>query len=578
VLSGDAILDRFWRHHQIGPVQLRIDLYWLLGLGAVLIGVGLGLRDPWPADEPRFALVAREMVRTGQWLFPQIGGDWYADKPPLFFWLIASCYALLGSLRVAFLLPSLLAALATVALVYDLARRVWSREVGLAAGWLLLVTFQFVWQGRQAQIDALLCFWITLSLYGLLRHLLLGPAWRWYCIGFAAAGFGIVTKGVGFLSLLVLVLYAGLRWRGWGGAKPWHRRYGYWALGPLVLVLCVSLWLLPMLWFADTPELAAYRDEILFHQTVDRYANAWHHHEPFWYYLVEVIPPLWLPLSALLPWLWPRWRQAFRERDLSVILPLLWVVGVVLFFSVSPGKRGVYLLPALPALVWSSAPFFAELLRRPGVQRLFFGWSVVLAAVPALVVLYVLVRPTARHDVIAQYGVDPLGPLCLMAVLAGTVCVLCRRRVAMAYVGALGALLLVVGLWVNPAINAARSGAQFVAQVEAAVAPTTELGLVAYKEQYLLRFTRPTVNFGHARWREAQAEAADAAVWLAQARERVLLLPDAARQQCFANTSAQSMGKANGAQWFLVSGPANPTCLASGTLAAARSYRPEPPN
>ena len=106
------------------------------------------------------------MVRSGQWLIPMIGGDTYADKPPLFFWMIAIAYALTGSLRIAFLLPSLLASLGSLALVYDLGRRLWNREVGLAAGLLLLGTVQFVWQGRQAQIDATVCFWIVLGLYG----------------------------------------------------------------------------------------------------------------------------------------------------------------------------------------------------------------------------------------------------------------------------------------------------------------------------------------------------------------------------------------------------------------------------
>ena len=57
------------------------------------------------------------------------------------------------------------------------------------------------------------------------------------------------------------------------------------------------------------PSLAAYRDEILFRQTVARYTDAWHHREPFWYFLVNVIPVLWLPLTLLLPWLIPQWRK-----------------------------------------------------------------------------------------------------------------------------------------------------------------------------------------------------------------------------------------------------------------------------
>ena len=39
-------------------------LFWLFAL--LILGTGLGLRDPWPADEPRFAFdyVRRSVART----------------------------------------------------------------------------------------------------------------------------------------------------------------------------------------------------------------------------------------------------------------------------------------------------------------------------------------------------------------------------------------------------------------------------------------------------------------------------------------------------------------------------------
>ena len=79
-------------------------LFWLLAL--LVLGAGFGLRDPWPSDEPRFALVARQMVESGEWLFPHRGHELYPDKPPLFMWLQAATYQLVGSWRVAFLLPT----------------------------------------------------------------------------------------------------------------------------------------------------------------------------------------------------------------------------------------------------------------------------------------------------------------------------------------------------------------------------------------------------------------------------------------------------------------------------------------
>ncbi|HSD68479.1 MAG TPA: glycosyltransferase family 39 protein, partial [Woeseiaceae bacterium] len=397
--------QRIWRPGRVSAHDVRLDLYWLLGLGLLLMGVGIGLRDPWPADEPRFALVAQDMVRSGQWLIPMIGGDSYADKPPLFFWMIASVYALTGSLRLAFLMPSLLASLGSVALVYDLGRRLWSREVGLAAGLLLLGTIQFVWQGRQAQIDATVCFWIVLGLYGLLRHLLLGPDWRWYCLGCAAAGLGIITKGVGFLPLLVLLPYAMLQGARWlprpamlqRGQSAWR-----WALGPLAMLAAIGLWLIPMLLASiNNPDLAAYRDEILFRQTIDRYANSWTHIRPPWYFLLNVIPPLWLPVSAFLPWAFTGWRDALRSRDLRTALLLSWALLLLLFFSMSSGKRGVYILPALPAVCLAMAPVLVRKWSRPGLRRVLLGLSLSIGLLCLLSGAYLLAMPQQRSDMAA---------------------------------------------------------------------------------------------------------------------------------------------------------------------------------
>lgn len=77
---------------------------WLLFLVALLVlGSGLGLRDPHPADEPRFALVAKQMVDSGEWLFPHRGNELYSDKPPMLMWLQAAFYTLFGNLKVAFI-------------------------------------------------------------------------------------------------------------------------------------------------------------------------------------------------------------------------------------------------------------------------------------------------------------------------------------------------------------------------------------------------------------------------------------------------------------------------------------------
>jgi 4-amino-4-deoxy-L-arabinose transferase-like glycosyltransferase len=571
-----SFLARLLRPGATSARDVRADVLWLLAFALILIATGVGLRDPWPADEPRFALVAHDMLLSGEWLIPQVGADIYSDKPPLFFWLMSVCMMLTRSLRIGFLLPSLFAGIGCVVLIYDLARRLWNRETGLIAGLTLLVSVQFVWQERQAQIDGVLCFWTTLSLYALLRHCLLGPAWKWYAIGWAAAGFGIISKGVGFLPLLVLIPFALMQRGTWtprlvgkGGAR--------WLLGPLALIAAVSIWLAPMLIAAQAdPLIAAYRNDILFHQTIKRYASAWHHREPFWYFIVQVIPALWLPLTALVPWLWSHWRAAWQARDLRVVLPLIWVVLVVLFFSFSSGKRGVYVLPGLPALVLASAPAIAQVALHRGAQRTLFALAVIIALIALGGAAYLQHDHKAMTRLTDQYDIDSVGSLWAIGIGVALVCAIAKsRRGFAAWPAALTITLLVISFWITPLIDESRSGAAFVRQVEAqaaALGAERELGFVAYKEQYLLYLTRPIVNFGHARWQEPQQEADDAAAWLARDPRRLLLIDDSMRKLCFTGTQAQPVTTANSKDWSLISGIPDAACVSRGHLDAARTY------
>lgn len=196
-----------------------------------------------------------------------------------------------------------------------------------------------------------------------------------------------------------------------------------WLVGPLAFLVAVSAWLAPMLLAARTdPVLAAYRDEILFQQTITRrYADAWHHREPFWYFFVKVIPVMWLPLTALLPWQVPKWREALRNHDLRIALLLAWVVIVVLFFSFSSGKRGIYVLPAVPALVLASAPYVAEILRKTWAQRVLYSLAALISGICAGAATYILVRDDKRAEMITHFEFDPLGPMLLIATASSRV-------------------------------------------------------------------------------------------------------------------------------------------------------------
>jgi 4-amino-4-deoxy-L-arabinose transferase-like glycosyltransferase len=564
------------------PIRAR-DLWWLLLALLVIVGTGLGIRDPWPADEPRFAVLARDMALSHEWLFPRVGGDLYQDKPPLFFWLLAICYTLIGSVRWSFLIPSFLSAGGILFLVYDLGRRLVSRESGFAAAMLMVCTLQFAMTTRGAQIDATLCFLTTLSLYALLRHLLSGPSWGWYFIGGFAAGLGIFTKGVGFLPVLVLLPYFLLRRWNWKNLAAVDAGKGGWRwwLAPLAMLIAVSLWFVPMLVavaMSHSPEYAAYRDEILFKQTVGRYAASWHHVKAWYYFVLEVIPPLWLPASALLFWLVPRFKDAYRDRDARVWLPLFWVMLVVLFFSLSPGKRGIYVFPALPAFAIATLPFLQVLLARDGVRRVGFALGAIFMLGAAVFAIGHAMHAKFAVDTLAAGNLSDATPMIVFLVICGSGLAFAWYRAPLvAWPIALGSLALVFSYFIAPAMNAERAASTFTRSVLDQVPSGETLALVDYKEQFLLYLDRPTVNFGHRRAFEGPQESYDAAAWLNAAPNRVLLVPQAVMtpntgaKGCFA-PDAPKAGNSSDEDWYLVHAPADAGCAGKGDASRAIQY------
>jgi 4-amino-4-deoxy-L-arabinose transferase-like glycosyltransferase len=543
----------------------------LVLLASLGLAAGLGLREPSPPDEPRFVLAAKEMVESGQWLFPHRGREFYAEKPPVFMWMQAATHGVVGDWKVAFLLPSLLAALATLWLTYDLSARLWSRRAAQYATLGLFVCLQFGLQAKRGQIDMVLVMLTTLSLWGLLRHLLQGPQWRLLWLGMFAAGVGTVTKGVGFLPLLVLLPWLGLRWRGRitvaGGRNDGWR----WLLAVLCFIAGAGVWVVPMLVAvlnSADPALHEYAKGILLKQTGKRYADAWHHVQPFWYY-IKVIATLWLPGVLLLPWLLPAWWRRLRRGDPRPWMLLGWSVLVLLFFSASPGKREVYIFPILPIVCVAAAPLLHGLLQRASVRRTLFAYLLVLGIVFSMLGLSALTESSQwAHRVAAQRGIGEqtlatfvAWLLALGTTMLGVLAWSRLRHVGVSLVLCTSALWLVYGVGLAPTLDADSSARGLMQRVGGRIGPGAELGMVAWREQNMLQADRAVVDFGfkqpwHMQWLEAGP-------WLAQdpARRWVFVL-DKALSPCVDAARVIDIGQSNRNHWLLVPGDAwEPGCV-----------------
>src|SRR5213078_775929 len=111
--------------------------------------------------------VAREMLALGQWSVPHYNGLPYLDKPVLLFWMIAAAFRALGVSELAARLPSVVGALATVLLTYDLVRVLAGRRRALLAAAVLATAPMVLAYARLVIFDMPLTALVTLPLAGL---------------------------------------------------------------------------------------------------------------------------------------------------------------------------------------------------------------------------------------------------------------------------------------------------------------------------------------------------------------------------------------------------------------------------
>jgi 4-amino-4-deoxy-L-arabinose transferase-like glycosyltransferase len=130
----------------------------------------LGARE-FRGEETRRVLPAVEMLKTGRWLVPQVGGELYYRKPPVINWLVAASFVLTGEqTELTARLPSVVFVLAFAAAAIWGGGR-WLRiEARLIAALLFLTSVAMIEKGRQIEIEAVyisqtsiaILLWLTL--------------------------------------------------------------------------------------------------------------------------------------------------------------------------------------------------------------------------------------------------------------------------------------------------------------------------------------------------------------------------------------------------------------------------------
>lgn len=379
----------------------------LLALAAVIFALNAGGYDLWPPDEPRYAEVAREMGETG-YLVPRVNGEVYTEKPPLLFWSMSAFGALFGDTNEwAARLPSILAGVYVVGMTFLLARRMFNAQIAFWSAIVLISCFRFWYQARRGQIDVLLTATMVTALYAFWRWDDERKA-SWLALAYAAIGAGMLAKGPPALVFPLLYIFT-FYWK-----NPAPRKQTHWVIGSLAAIAMVLVWYIPArMHGADTATEAVQSGmgENLFRNTLGRFLLGVSKAQPPWYYL-ETVPVDLMPWTFVAP---PVLYWAWKERKSSKALWAIysWLVPALIFFSISIGKRELYLLPLLPVFAILFAAALAHLRETGNLKWLYRGgiaWSVILLLF-ALAPLGLALSPFQPQEIWRVY---------LLAATAGT--------------------------------------------------------------------------------------------------------------------------------------------------------------
>lgn len=348
------------------------------------------MRDFTPSNELRYLSIADEALAGGNFFAFFNHGAAYADKPPLYLWIVMLCKTLTGGHSVfALTIFSILPAFVIVWLMDRWVMSKASVSDRMAMAMMLLTCVMFLGTAVVIRMDMLMCMFIALALF---------TFWRMYELridGEPDGGDAVVYKKCSWL--LPVWIFMALFTKGPVGLlvppvsiavflivkRKWRDIGKYLGLktGGVIAALC-AIWF-TCVFFDGGME---YLDNLLFKQTMGRAVKAFTHSRPFWFYAVAILwciaPYTFILAGGLVESVWPSGKNKAEipadsvRSDLEIFF--LCIIGsTFVMLSSFSSKLPVYLVPMFPFVVY----LFPLVSSRKGTRR----WLVWAIAIPAAI-------------------------------------------------------------------------------------------------------------------------------------------------------------------------------------------------
>lgn len=315
---------------------------WAVPLFILLAFLFWGARTLWDTSEARYGQAAFEMLHSGNWLVPTLGGAPHLTKPPFTYWMIALGLKLFGvnAWGARFFLSA--AFFLTILAVRELASTMgFDRRQSLAAALIFATAAIPFSAGHTLTTDGFLALWETVGVLAAWK------VWRgeekritvWRFLFWIAFALAFLTKGPpGWLPFLAIAVFTFMQRN-----RMADRRL----FTPLsfAVFLIVSFSWYGFIILRQHQMLDYFLEDEVYKRI---FTSSHHRNAPFWIYLPVLLAGVG-PWLLLWPWLFKRtWRylanRADRFHDWQFFL-ILWIALPLTVFTVAKSRLVFYVLP-----------------------------------------------------------------------------------------------------------------------------------------------------------------------------------------------------------------------------------------
>lgn len=294
-------------------------------------------------DETRYVDMAREMFRTKDFLTLYLNGDFFFEKPPLFFWIECFSFKLTGIVsELTARLPIVLLSLMPAAFLFFLTKKVKGSRFAVITTLTLFTSFEYIFLTKIAILDSVLTSFVVSSVLAYFYTFYVEDKHKKYFWGltYVLSGLAVLAKGIpGVVIPMFVIAVASVVF------KTYKETLKY-SWGLLIFLGIILPWHIIMLKMHGT----LFFEEYIIKHHILRFlgSDIIHKNQPWYFYLVTLLWGLFPHVIVLLSQLTKLKEIKFNDKFLT--LNFIAVITILLFFSASGAKLVTYILPIYPFL------------------------------------------------------------------------------------------------------------------------------------------------------------------------------------------------------------------------------------